>query len=318
MESAESVSVVIPTFGRPALVARAAATALGQTVPPLEVLVVADGHDPRTREAVEGLADQRCRYLELPVHQGASAARNMGVAEAGGTLVAFLDDDDEWLPTKLERQLAARASASPGLPIVACRVVVRTPRAAFVLPRRPPLPTEPLSEWLTVRHGLFHGEGFIQTSTLLAPRSLLQDTPFDELLPRLQEVDWVLRALTRPGTSLTMVDDPLVIWHADEDRPRISEVTDWRTMLRWAEAHRELFTDRAFAALLLSIVAAMAAPHRDRIAFRTLLQQARRRGRPTLVDYLTYLQIWLIPGGARRRIRDAVLGRGGHAIVPPG
>ena len=98
VQSAGSVSVVIPTFGRPALVARAAATALGQTVPPLEVLVVADGHDPRTREVVEGLADQRCRYLELPVHRGAGAARNLGVAEARGDLVAFLDDDDEWLP----------------------------------------------------------------------------------------------------------------------------------------------------------------------------------------------------------------------------
>ena len=89
-------------------------------------------------------------------------------------------------------------------------------------------------------------------------------------------------------------------------------------MLAWAQAHRDLFTDRAYAALLLSVVAAMAAPHRDRTAFRILLHQARHGGHPSLVDYLTYLQIWLIPGGVRRRIRDAVLGRAGRVVLPRG
>jgi len=62
------------------------------------------------------------------------------------------------------------------MPVVACRLVNRTPRAEFYMPRRLPAPGEPISEYLTVRHGLFHGDGFIQTSTILAPTELLRRT----------------------------------------------------------------------------------------------------------------------------------------------
>ena len=82
---------------------------------------------------------------------------------------ALLDDDDEWLPDKLATQLALATSAPLALPIVASRLLMRTPRADVVLPRRLPRPGEPTSEYLAVRHGLFHGEGFIQTSTIMAP-----------------------------------------------------------------------------------------------------------------------------------------------------
>ena len=96
-----AVSVVIPTHDRPDLLLRAVASVLAQTVTDLEVVVVDDG----SARPVE-VHDDRVTVLRHDTALGAPAARNTGVAASTGDVVAFLDDDDQWLPTKLARQLA--------------------------------------------------------------------------------------------------------------------------------------------------------------------------------------------------------------------
>ena len=105
------VSVVIPTHNRKRLVPRALESVLAQTRPAEEIIVVDDGSTDGTASAVASrFAGVRCLRQE---RRGVSAARNRGVASATGHWIAFLDSDDEWLPHKLERQLAA-LEASPG------------------------------------------------------------------------------------------------------------------------------------------------------------------------------------------------------------
>src|SRR4051812_33536788 len=99
------VSVVIPTRGRPDWAPRAVDQALSQTLRTIEVLVVVDGPDPATVEALARIGDPRLRVIELPESGGAPAARNVGVRHARADWVALLDDDDGWLPTKLAAQL---------------------------------------------------------------------------------------------------------------------------------------------------------------------------------------------------------------------
>jgi glycosyltransferase involved in cell wall biosynthesis len=308
--------VVSPTRSRPALVTRAVRGALRQTVTDIEVIVVIDGPDEATSAALAGLGDPRLRAVVLAEPGGAPHARNVGVREARAPWTALLDDDDEWLPGKLEAQLTLAGTASVPMPVVATRLVNRTPRAEFVMPRRLPGRTEPLSEYFTLRRGLFHGDGFIQTSTLMAPTELLRRVPFTVGLPRMQELDWTLRALSHDGVDLLYAAEPLVVWHTDEDRPRISDGTSWPAQLAWARALRPLFTRRAYAAIVLSVISSMAAPTRSVRAFATLLREAWLHGRPGPLDYLTFLQVWLIPPGLRRSLRDAVLGR--RAAQPGG
>jgi len=283
-------------------------SALAQTLREIEVVVVIDGPDPATRAALSAVGDPRLRFLELPERGGAPNARNAGVQEAAADHVALLDDDDEWLPEKLATQLALARAAEVELPIVASRLYVRTPRTEFVLPRRMPEDREPLSEYLATRRGLFHGDGFIQTSTIMAPTVLVRRVPFDPGLRRLQELDWTLRCLEHDGTGLLYAPDPLVVWYADEHRPRVSFDAPWREQFEWLQRSRSRLTPRAYAALSMSVISSMAAPTRSPRVFFTLLRDARRHGRPSRLDYLTFLQIWWVPDRVRKVVRDRLVG----------
>ena len=99
------VSVVIPTHNRAGLVTRAVTSVLEQTFTDLECIVVDDASTDGTESAVSDIGDARLRYLKNTVNAGAPASRNRGVREARGRYVALLDDDDAWLPEKLDKQL---------------------------------------------------------------------------------------------------------------------------------------------------------------------------------------------------------------------
>jgi teichuronic acid biosynthesis glycosyltransferase TuaG len=99
------VSVIIPTWNRAGLLVAALRSALAQTVPPLEVLVCDDGSTDGSEEAVQAVGDVRVRWLPGPRGGRPAIPRNRGIRESRGEWVAFLDNDDEWRPDKLERQL---------------------------------------------------------------------------------------------------------------------------------------------------------------------------------------------------------------------
>ena len=303
------VTVVIPTCNRPDLATRAVHSALGQTYGDLEVVVVIDGPDPATEQALAAILDPRLRVLVLPEPGKAPNARNQGVLAATGRWTAFLDDDDEWLPEKLAVQLDLAATATLPSPVVATRLISRSPRSDTVMPRRLPAPGEPLSEYFTVRKGLFYGDGFIQTSTILAPTELVRRVPFTVGLRRQQELDWTLRADKHEDVGLVVAEQPLVIWHQDEDRERISLEMPWEEQLAWLRDSRDLFTPKAYAAFTMSVLSSMAAPTRSTAVFRELLSEARGYGEPGFIDYVTYLQIWALPPNLRHQLRDLVLGR---------
>ncbi|GAB1641378.1 glycosyltransferase family 2 protein [Krasilnikovia sp. MM14-A1259] len=320
MPAEPDVSVVIPTHERPSLAVRAVESALTQTYDDLEVIVVVDGIHGATRDALAAVRDRRLRVIELPERGGAPNARNVGARSARGRWTAFLDDDDEWMPAKIAVQRRVADAVPTVTPVVACRLISRTPRGEVVMPRRLP-GDEPVSEYLTVRRGLFYGDGFVQTSTIMAPTALVRQVPFTVGLRRQQELDWTLRALRHDGARLHYAAEPLVVWHQDEDRHRISLEMPWREQLEWLRRSRELFTPRAYAAFTLSVLSSMAASTRSSRVFVELLREARAHGRPAALDYLTHTQIWALPPALRRGLRDRIVGRrdrrAGHTKAAP-
>ena len=100
------VSVVIPTYNRAAKVPPGIQSVLDQTFSDLEVIVVDDGSSDDTGKILAEMFGDRIRYF-AQANQGASAARNKGIAEARGEWIAFLDSDDQWEKDKLEWQFKA-------------------------------------------------------------------------------------------------------------------------------------------------------------------------------------------------------------------
>ena len=296
------VSVVIPTRGRASLLKRAIDSVLRQTMDDLEVIVVIDGEDEQTTAAMQSIASPRVRHLQLAKQAGGSRARNEGVRAATGYWVAFLDDDDEWFPEKLEKQLSVAQSSDVPDPIVGSMVVARTSTGEFQWPRK--LPCEPLSEYLLARDSWRQGEGLLQTSTLVTTRRLLLQTGFLEGLKKHQDWDWLLRAIRTPGTKIEFVAEPLAVWHLEQSHDSVSRKSDWQGSLNWIRERHSLVTRRAYAGFIATQIAAQASRQGQWRAFLPLLAEMFRKGSPKPIDLFLLLGMWLVPIPLRERLRS--------------
>ena len=113
-----TVSVVIPTYNYGRFIVEAISSVLAQTQRPEEIIVIDDGSTDDTAEVVEAFESERVKYVRQQ-NAGVSAARNRGVAESSGRLIAFLDADDTWAPSKLEKQIR-RFSDDTAIGLVHC------------------------------------------------------------------------------------------------------------------------------------------------------------------------------------------------------
>jgi glycosyltransferase involved in cell wall biosynthesis len=303
MSKTISVSAVIPTHGRPELVVRAVRSALAQTYRDVEAVVVIDGADPATEKTLGQLGDKRLKVIALPDSVGAAQARNIGAESARGDWIAFLDDDDEWVPEKTQLQMERATASTFRYPIVSCQLWARTSQYQLIWPRTEP--RHPLSEYLLARNSWSYGEGLLMTTTLLVPKQLLAEIPFQCGLRRHQDLDWVLRAARHDGVGIEFVAKPLAIWHQAEQRKSISTGTDWRTSLEWIDSMRSIITDRAYASFVATHIAPQAARERDWSAFPLLLERMVATGRPNSRDLILFFGMWSVPRGIRSMVRKA-------------
>jgi glycosyltransferase involved in cell wall biosynthesis len=307
------VSAVIPTRNRPALVCRAVQSVLRQTYREIEAVVVIDGPDPETVAALEAIGDPRVRIVALPENVGGSEARNVGAREAQGEWIALLDDDDEWLPEKIEKQIAvAEKLAGPRI-MVACKYLDQMGDAELVRPRKFPQRGECISDFL---YGgvswLGAMDGFPQTSTWFLSRAFLLEVPFRKGLKRNQDTDWVLQALRLPNVSLALVEEPLTIFHNEKKRKRVTSGSEWQMCRDWAIDNRELFTRHALSTYLAILPMNLAA--QEGVAWgamRSLLGDCRRYGSlsPKILWLFTlygilypYLRRIMAPGIRKRAV----------------
>jgi glycosyltransferase involved in cell wall biosynthesis len=114
------VSVVLPTHNRPQSVVRAAASVLDQSVGELELIVIDDGSALPAEQTLGKLRDERMRILRSDMPLGPARARNLGLEVATGSWIGFQDDDDEWLPGKLEKQLEVADRVDRDTGVVYC------------------------------------------------------------------------------------------------------------------------------------------------------------------------------------------------------
>jgi glycosyltransferase involved in cell wall biosynthesis len=199
---AAQVDIVITTFNRPKLVRRAVRSVLEQSYPNVRLIVVDDTSDTDTLEAL-GDDVNRLEYIRHERNRGAPAARNTGLDCAEGDYVGFLDDDDEYLCSKLEDQLRVLEAASESAIGVDCGAIVLTDDG--------PVPVRASLGPSGGKDLILHRFAGAMTPTILYRRDRVHDLRFDEALPAYQEYDFLLRALER-GPVIPL-DIPLVRLH---------------------------------------------------------------------------------------------------------
>ena len=205
------VSIVVPTYKRPLYLERAIASVLAQSYPSWELIIVDDnvegGEYRRETEAfmMQYADNPRIRYLKHASNRGGSAARNTGIRAANGSHVAFLDDDDEWLPTKLEEQMACFARGGSRLGLVYSGTMVVDSVAGMTY-REEPQRRGRLFPQLLARNCIG------STSTVLCTKqALIEAGLFDESLKSAQDFDLYL-GLAKIY-DIDFVDKPLVVRH---------------------------------------------------------------------------------------------------------
>lgn len=301
LKTAPLVSVVIPTLHRPKLVLRAIASVFNQTYQTIELIVVVDGPDDETENVLQAINDPRLRVIVNPRSMTAAGARNIGVIQAKGEWIAFLDDDDEWLPNKIERQLVP--ALGRGEILVSCLSKVVTPVMTCIRPQTIYDNSLPIDEYLFDRSSPFMGQGFIQTSSFLLPRSLFDKVRFNVKSPH-DDWDLLLHLSKHFGVPIETVPEVLVILYTDEPRPTLSTKGSWRQSLEWIDSIRPLITPRAYGSFCISVVGTRATKERAYSAFFLLLYRAFRFGSPRLWQLTYFFGFWLLPVPFLRRLKS--------------
>src|SRR5215475_868787 len=98
------VSVIIPTHNRAEFLRSAITSVLNQTFQDFEIIIIDDASKDHTQEVIANFNDARIKVIYNQVSKGAAGARNIGIMNSSSEYTAFLDDDDEWLPEKLQIQ----------------------------------------------------------------------------------------------------------------------------------------------------------------------------------------------------------------------
>lgn len=206
--TAPLISVIIPTYNRASLLREAVDSVLNQTFQNFEVIVIDDGSKDETPEVLETYND-RLRYW-YQNNQGVSAARNRGLQHARGSLIAFLDSDDLWLPGKLAAQIDFFSQNPEALICQTDEVWIRNGRR--VNPCK--------------KHRKYSGDVFapslglclISPSAVMIRRELFDTVgAFDETFPACEDYDLWLRITAR--WPVYLIDRPLVVkrgGHADQ------------------------------------------------------------------------------------------------------
>jgi glycosyltransferase involved in cell wall biosynthesis len=293
------VTAVIPTRNRPELVQRAVRSALSQTFQNLEVLVVIDGPDAATMAILSAMDDPRVRLLSLPESVGGAEARNVGVRAARGEWVALLDDDDEWLPRKIELQVARAVAGGNERTLVVSEYICRSTTAPdYIRPRRLPRPDEDIREYM------FDFLCYFQTSTYFCSRSLLLEVPFQKT-DGLQDIDWFFRVNSVPGLSLIVIPEALSVYYMPDDRASITSGLAWEKRLAWGRANRRLMTRRGYSRFIVGSCVGRAVEEGGGFrALWCLFREYALVGSPTVSGVCLLIGMCSVTPRLRRRVRN--------------
>jgi glycosyltransferase involved in cell wall biosynthesis len=268
---------VIATLGRPTVVA-AVASALAQNYAVEAVVVVIDG----SRDMVQAsriLDEHRVELVALGSRHGLPFARNAGISRLSTDLVALLDDDDEWLPAKLqlqmERFLQMRAAGTVH-PVIGCRAVIQDAarKEITIAPERLIQSHQRVGDYLFRRRRIRPRETVLGASMLVFDRALAQIVAFDSTLTRHDDWDWLLRVGARTDVGISHVPEVGIRYTVQASAN--SARRGWGDSVAWPFAHSAFMSPREQGDFLLCVTAPIAVAYWDWRGLATIVGKVVR------------------------------------------
>lgn len=217
------VSVIITTHNRKGLLKRAVDSVLVQTYTPIELIVVDDHSEDGTSEVCK---DSRINYIYISKEEsrGGNYARNLGIKASNGEYCAFLDDDDYWLPVKIEKQVSLIKEKNCDL--VYCGRCLEIVNSSKHIDYQDLLPSRNCMGDMHRR--ILHTIPTTTSCMMIRRNTLFTVGLFDENLKFWQEYELTIRIAQQ--SNFYYVNEPLVVYRIDkQDKQRLTnKYNEWR------------------------------------------------------------------------------------------
>lgn len=213
------ISAIIPTHNRADVLPRAIRSIQMQSRPVDEIIVVSDGSTDETVVIVEELSkkDGRVKLIHYYPGKNGNYARNRGIDAAAGDYIAFLDDDDEWLPEKIEKQMAVfEGDASIGLAYTGQNCIFQDLGITYQ--------TKPSRAGDLSKRIFIHSDPGTTSQVMLKRELLDQVGQFDENLEAMQDYDLWIRCCQ--VTNVGFVREPCINYYNSIGKSQVSGNTD--------------------------------------------------------------------------------------------
>jgi glycosyltransferase involved in cell wall biosynthesis len=208
-----AIAAIVNAYKRPHVLARALESVLAQTLAPVEIIVIDDDPEGSSEQVAQRFADRGVRYHRNETNLKLGLARNVGMRLTTAPYLAFLDDDDAWLPNKLQRQMDVLEHAPPDVAGVTSNFEMLDEGTNRLRERRGPTPTPdhlPYPDIMLCR--------YIRPSTIIYRRAPIEAIGFNNArYDGFQNMEVITR-LARDGFRMVNVPDVLVTCYCGPDQ----------------------------------------------------------------------------------------------------
>jgi glycosyltransferase involved in cell wall biosynthesis len=201
------VSVIMPTYNHAQFIGDAIKSVFDQTYENLELIIIDNYSEDNTEEIIASFSDSRIRYKKFRNNGSIAASRNVGICESRGKYIAFLDSDDMWKPTKIERQIELLENDDNIFLVCSRFIIIKNGKVSRILPKRKKLRAG------NVFVPLFLSNNFIGTSSVLLRNNLKENNYlFDTDLGLKAIEDFALWLKIAKNKHIAYIDEPLVVY----------------------------------------------------------------------------------------------------------
>jgi len=291
-----SISVVIPSYKRHKEVVRAVSSVLSQTLQPVQIVVCNDGPDAEKASLLESLNDPRIVYIEAPRRKSASATRNYGIQHVIGNWIALLDDDDVWLPKKLELQFDALISSGLEYAILAGRARIYKQGGGGLIRPSKLIPID-----IPTDQALFCGYGGAHTSSLMAPDWLFRKYTFNEDIDRHEDWQWLIHA----GQEAKLIVVPVVtcLRYLGENEG-LSRPGGFLFSKNWYQTNKSIMSPEGRAGFVAGVLSRKAAYDHNLAALPWLIGECMVHAKIKPQYWVKLFMPWILTVNVRQRIKS--------------